>query len=154
MNVKLVLIVNAVFDLLAGIALVLIPGLATSLLGLQIGPVGLGLARLLGCALITLGMLSYRMRDMKDPLVIRALLLSLFTGTLIATLLALVGQVFMLLDTALVSLVESKISPVLKGGLPVSIVLVILLIMTISYAYLLFTGKAPARQPKASRIPG
>ncbi len=129
----------------------LVPALATSLLGFQIGPVGQSLARLLGCGLISLGMLTYRLRSVDDRQVVRAVLASLFTGTLIAALVTLVGQVFMLLDPALVNVIESTIGSMPKGGAPVWVLLVVLLGMTGGYAYLLSATKAPVRKTKASR---
>ncbi len=145
MNLKTMLVVTAVLDLLLGIVLILIPGPATALTGLQIGPVGQSLLRLAGCAILALGLLVYQLRGVTDPAVRRALLRSLFTGNLIATLLALIGQVFMLLNPAIVALVEDKIGSMPKGGLLV-VVFVVLLVMTLGYAFLLFGNRAGARQ--------
>ncbi len=145
MNLKTMLVVTAVLDLLLGIVLILIPGPATALMGLQIGPVGQSLLRLAGCAILALGLLVYQLRGVTDPAVRRALLRSLFTGNLIATLLALIGQVFMLLNPAIVALVEDKIGSMPKGGLLV-VVFVVLLVMTLGYAFLLFGNRAGARQ--------
>lgn len=145
MNLKTMLFVTAILDLLVGIVLVLVPGQSTALMGLQIGPVGQSLVRMLGCAMLTLGLLAYQLRNVADPLVSRALLRSLFTGSLVATLLALIGQVFMVLDTALVALVEGMIGPMPKGGLLI-VVFVVLLVMTLGYAFLLFGRKESARR--------
>ncbi|RPI31736.1 MAG: hypothetical protein EHM70_10815 [Chloroflexota bacterium] len=149
MNAKTMFLINAVLDLLSGIALVLVPALATSLLGLQLGPVGQALARFLGCALITLGLLTFLLRDLKDPAVLRAILLSLFAGSLVATLLALVGQVFMLLDSTISALLQTKVGPVLMGGAPILVLFLVLLAMTMGYGFLLFKQRAPA--PRAAK---
>lgn len=143
MNLKTMLILTAILDLLVGIALVLVPGPATALFGLQIGPVGQSLLRLLGCAMLALGLLVYQLRGATDPQVSRAVLRSLFTGSLVATLLALVGQVFLLLNTAMVAMVEDIIGPMPKGGL-LLVVFIVLLVMTLGYALLLFGKKAGA----------
>ena len=152
MNVKLLFVVNAVLDLLAGVALVLIPGLATSLMGWQIGPVGLGLARLLGAGLIALGFLLLALRKVTDAGVLRAALRGLFIGNLVALLLTLLGQVFMLLDPALVALVQKPIGPMPVGNVQALVLLVLFLLLTLGYGLLAFKRSAKvAGKPELSK---
>jgi hypothetical protein len=155
MNKKVLWIVNSVLALVSGIALVLVPGLATSLLGLQIGPVGLGLSRVLGAALITLGILLWMLRKAEDPLVVRALLTALFVGNLVAALMTLLGQLFLLVDSALIAPIQSIIGPVLMGAVQTLVIFLISLAFTVIYGVLLFGRKGPAaaKQPKLSKKP-
>jgi hypothetical protein len=154
MNKKVLLIVNGVLALVSGIALVLIPGLATTLLGLQIGPVGLGLTRAMGAALVTLGIFLWMLRKTEDPVVQRALFMSLFVGNLLASVVMLLGQVFMLLPSALLAPIQKITGPMFMGGIPVLVIFLISLAFTVVYAVVLFGRKsAGAKQPKLSQKP-
>jgi hypothetical protein len=153
MNTKTLLIASAALALLVGIALVIVPGPATGLLGWQIGPVGLGLARLLGCALIAFGMLLYRLRKVEDPAVERAVLASLFTGHLLAAILALAGQIFIGLNPAIVALIENTTGPIPKGGGLYLVVVLVLLVLAGTYGYLHFSRRASFRKTQRSGSP-
>jgi hypothetical protein len=150
MNLKFMLIVTAVLDLLIGIAFILVPGPATGLLGLQLGPVGQSLIRLLGCGMLSLGMITYQLRNVNNPQVVRALLRSLFTGSLVATVIMLFGQAFLFLNSALVAMLEKYIGPMPKGGLLI-LVFLVLLIMTVVYGILL--SKSKVKVAKTSQQP-
>lgn len=92
MKLSTMFILNAFFALLFGLGFVLVPAMVLSWYGVVLDANGLYIARLLGAALLSFGILSWLVRNSTDSSVIRAVVLSFFIGNMLGFLLSLIDQ--------------------------------------------------------------
>jgi hypothetical protein len=93
MSSKLLFIVNAVIVLVLGLALVFVPAATLTQFGTETRVAELHMARFLGAALATLGLLLWFAKDASDETVLRNMGFAMLGGTVLALLVTILGVV-------------------------------------------------------------
>ena len=119
MNLKNLMIVNAIVSGASGICAVLIPGPVLSLYGVTSGPTVTLMAQYAGLGSIVIGLVAWLTRNVKDSEAQRAIILTLLIANIIGVIISVLGT----------------ISGVMKVGWPV---VGVYLFFSLGYAYFLF----------------
>jgi hypothetical protein len=99
MNLKIVLIINAVVALVFGFAFLLIPGDLAAQYGVETNAAMNYMGQLLGAAFIGFAVLTWWARNANDSTARRAIVLSFFIGNVAGFVVALIGQLNEVVDT-------------------------------------------------------
>jgi len=92
MKIKTLLIINAVVAVLFGLAFVILPVLLMEWYGNAVEEPMKYVGQLFGAALITIGLLSYSLRNIEKNGIRRAIVLSFFLGYAVGFVVTLIGQ--------------------------------------------------------------
>ena len=129
MNLRILLIINAVVAALFGLALVLVPDQMSAQYGIEANAELEYIARLLGAAFISFAVLTWWARNANDSTARRAIVLAFLIGNSVGFVVALIGQ----LDEVPNSLGWSTV--------------VIYLLFALGYGYFQFVKPAPEEIP-------
>jgi hypothetical protein len=91
LQLRTLLIVNAVLDLVGAVGLLLAPAQLLALYAMTTGPTEQLLARLVGVGLIGIALLTWLMRDVSDGRAQRGLILGLLIADVVAVVVSLTG---------------------------------------------------------------
>jgi hypothetical protein len=119
MQLKNLLMLNAIVSCASGICAVLIPGPVLSLYGVASGPAVILMAQYAGLGSIVIGMIAWLARVFKDSDAQRAIILALFIANIIGAIISVLGTT----------------SGIMKVGWPV---VGLYLLFALGYAYFLF----------------
>ncbi|MFQ5944080.1 MAG: hypothetical protein ACE5JF_11045 [Anaerolineales bacterium] len=132
MNLRNLMIINAVVATVFGFAFLLVPGDLISQYGVEANAAMRNLGQLLGAALISFAVLTWWARNANDSTARRAIVLALFIGNVAGFIVALIGQLNEVVNTLGWSTV------------------VIYALLTLGYGYFQFFKPASREVPSAA----
>ncbi|MBW6466323.1 MAG: hypothetical protein K0B06_07470 [Brevefilum sp.] len=92
MNLKILIIIMAIFSLVWGVGFILIPGLFGALYGFALDDGGIYMTRQLGVVFLMLGIILWLARQDTGSKSLRAIHIGLLIGNTLGAVVALVGQ--------------------------------------------------------------
>ncbi len=92
MKLSTLFIINAIVAILFSLLFVFIPATTLSFYGVQVSAAGLYIARLLGAAFLTFGIISWLVRDSGSSDAVRAIVLAFLVSDLVGFILSLLYQ--------------------------------------------------------------
>ncbi len=92
MKLSLIMTINAIVAVIFGIAFVLVPTATGSLYGLEPDETLKYIVQLFGAALLSIGVLTWLVKNAAESETLRAIVLALFVGNAVGFIVALMGQ--------------------------------------------------------------